>query len=66
MNLSDKDKNLLNSLIKDGRISLDKLSKSINLPVSTVHRRLKNLEKKGLIKSYSPVIDYKMHFPGHH
>ncbi|MBN1923974.1 MAG: Lrp/AsnC family transcriptional regulator [Nanoarchaeota archaeon] len=60
MIIDDKDKTLVNSLIRDGRISLDKLSKELKLPVSTVHKRLKNLEKKGLVKGYSPVIDYKM------
>ena len=58
MNLSEKDKALLNALIKNGRSSYDKLSKKTGMPVSTVHRRIKSLEKKGLIKGYEPIIDY--------
>ena len=58
MNLPNKDKKILNELIKNGRISLDKLSRKTGFPVSTIHRRIKLLEKKMLIKGYEPVIDY--------
>lgn len=58
MNLSNKDKSILNELIKNGRVSLDKLSRITGFPVSTIHRRIKLLEKKMLIKGYEPLIDY--------
>jgi len=58
MKLSVKDKSILNELIKNGRLSLDKLSKKTGIPVSTVHRRLKYLEANKIIKGYEPVIDY--------
>jgi len=60
MKLSNKDKLILNELIKNGRVSLDKLSKKTGVPVSTVHRRVKRLELKGLIRGYEPIIDYSM------
>ncbi|MEM0372378.1 MAG: winged helix-turn-helix transcriptional regulator [archaeon] len=36
---------------------VSEIAKELGMPTSTVHTRLKNLEKKGIIKNYVPIID---------
>lgn len=35
------------------------LSKMLGIPISTVHRRIKRLEREGVIKGYKALIDYE-------
>ena len=51
MNLDIKDKKILYELDKNSRIPLSQLSKKVQLNEQTVHYRVKNLIKKGIIKN---------------
>jgi len=53
------DKKILNLLQEDGRMKYLNISKKINKPVSTVHRRIEAMEKKGVIKGYTAIVDSK-------
>jgi len=50
--LDNVDISILKLLQKDCRISLDQISKTLNVPKSTVHYRIKKLEKYGIIEGY--------------
>lgn len=51
------DQKILSLLQKNDKISYTKLAKYLNLAASTVHNRVKNMEKKGIIKQYSAIIN---------
>jgi len=50
--LDDIDISILKLLQSDCRISLDHMSKILNVPKSTLHYRIKKLEKQGVIEGY--------------
>ena len=51
------DQKILSFLQKNDKISYHKLAKYLNLAASTVHNRVKNMEKGGIIKQYSAIIN---------
>ena len=51
------DKKILSILQKNNKISYNKLAKELKMAASTVHNRVKNMEKKGIIKNYSAILD---------
>jgi Lrp/AsnC family leucine-responsive transcriptional regulator len=51
------DRKILGLLCRDGRISFTDLSKQTGLSVSATHQRVRRLERRGLIKGYTAVID---------
>ncbi|MCD6226286.1 MAG: Lrp/AsnC family transcriptional regulator [Candidatus Aenigmarchaeota archaeon] len=57
MNLTKKDLSLLRELQKDSTQSLKKLSRKLNMAITTIYDRKKKLEKEGVIKKYKAVID---------
>ena len=59
MELDEKDKMILTELQKDSNQPLKKIAKKIKIPLSTLHLRIQKLEKEGVIKKYSIVIDSK-------
>lgn len=50
---------IIRELAYDSRQSLRKLAKKIGVSVNTVSTRIKQLEKKGVIKKYTIVVDYE-------
>ncbi|MHA1380302.1 MAG: Lrp/AsnC family transcriptional regulator [Candidatus Helarchaeota archaeon] len=58
VNLDTIDKRIIELLIKNSRISIRTISKKLKVGVSTASRRIKNLEKKGVIKQYTTILDY--------
>ena len=59
--MDEVDQKILSLLQKNDKISYHKLAKYLNLAASTVHNRVKNMEKKGIIKQYSAIINpYKV------
>jgi Lrp/AsnC family transcriptional regulator, leucine-responsive regulatory protein len=56
--VEDIDRRLLALLTADGRMSFTDLGKATGLSTSAVHQRVKRLESKGLISSYTAVLDY--------
>jgi len=57
MKLDKKDIALLNELQKDCRQSLKKLARKLSMSITTVHERMKKLEKGGAIKGYKAILD---------
>ena len=59
MELDYKDYLILEALKKDSKQTTRKLSKKLNIPLTTVHHRIKKLKKQEIIKNYTIDIDYK-------
>ncbi|MEM5834868.1 MAG: Lrp/AsnC family transcriptional regulator [Candidatus Aenigmatarchaeota archaeon] len=57
--IDERDLIILNELRKNARLSSRALAKKVGLPISTVHRRIKRMEKEGIIKGYYAAIDFE-------
>ena len=57
MDLDEKDIELLKELQKDCKQNLKALAYKLNMKITTVHDRIKKLEKTGVIKGYNAAID---------
>jgi Lrp/AsnC family transcriptional regulator, leucine-responsive regulatory protein len=51
------DRQILNQLIVDGRMSLTDIAHSVALSVPAVKRRIDRLERDGVIKGYTAIVD---------
>ena len=51
------DRKILSLLCRDGRMSFTDLSRQTGLSVSATHQRVRRLERRGLIRGYTAVID---------
>ncbi len=58
MKIDDKDRKIMDLLLKDARLSYRQLARSAGVSVATAINRVRNLEKEGVIKGYAAVIDY--------
>lgn len=54
-----KDETILKVLERKSNISSRVFSQMIGIPTSTLHRRIKRMEKEGTIKGYKAIIDYE-------
>jgi len=59
MTLDEKDIKVLNALVENSKARTSQLSKKLRMPITTVHNRIKKLEKEGIIKNYTIIPDYK-------
>ena len=57
--MNEKDEAIISILERRARLSSRTLSKMVRLPVSTTHRRVKRLEREGVIKGYKALVDYE-------
>lgn len=57
--IDDKDKQILNLLMDNARISYADIAKAVGMKSPSVIDRIKRLETIGIIKGYSADIDYK-------
>jgi Lrp/AsnC family leucine-responsive transcriptional regulator len=57
--LDDLDRDILNLLLKDGRLSHEQISREVHLSRPAVFDRVKRMEAKGVIKGYSARIDWE-------
>ena len=55
--MDDKDLRILKELIVDARFSYRELSRRVKLSVATVKSRVENLEKEGVIKGYTAIVN---------
>ena len=55
--IDEIDCQIITRLQEDARLSNAVLAREVGLPVSTVHDRVKKLEKKGIIKGYTALVD---------
>jgi DNA-binding Lrp family transcriptional regulator len=59
MNLDDTDVKVLRTLVSDARLSSRQISKASGVSIGTVLARMRNMEKAGIIKGYSAVVDHE-------
>ncbi len=57
--LDETDKRIINTILKNSRLSCRQLAKQSNISAATVINRIKNLEKNGIIKKYSALLNYE-------
>jgi len=57
--LNDKDKKILDVLKHNAKLSIQQIAKKTLIPITTVHNRIKKLEKEGIIKGYTVILDNK-------
>jgi DNA-binding Lrp family transcriptional regulator len=57
--MDKKNENILKILSRKAGLSSRTLSKMLKVPISTVHRRIKNLERDGVIQGYKAIIDFE-------
>ena len=57
--MDEKDELILQVLEKNARLSSRAIAEKVGLPISTVHRRERRLERDGVIKGYKAVIEYE-------
>lgn len=60
MNLDTLDYKILNHLQKDSKMTNKQLSLQLNLSPTAVFERIKKMERAGIIKNYSAVLDRKL------
>lgn len=58
MKLDNVDKDILNSLIIDSKLSYRDICKKVKVSVATAMNRVKKLEKEKIIKKYVTIVDY--------
>lgn len=58
MTYENLDAKLVNALLGDGRASLRSLAEELDVSVTTVSNHLSDLEEQGVIKGYTPKVDY--------
>lgn len=58
MTYENLDAKLVNELLGDGRASLRSLAEELDVSVTTVSNHLSDLEERGVIQGYTPVVNY--------
>ncbi|RRJ29120.1 HTH-type transcriptional regulator Lrp [Halocatena pleomorpha] len=58
MTYENLDEKLVNALLNDGRSSLRNLAEDLDVSVTTVSNHLSDLDEQGVIKGYTPKVDY--------
>lgn len=59
MKLDEKDIQILEILKKNSKLSSYQIAKKTLIPVTTIHNRIKKLEKEEIIQQYTIKLDYK-------
>lgn len=59
MAIDETDRKLLDVLLEDSRLSYRQIASKVGVSVATVMNRIKRLEKEGVIKRYTTVLDYE-------
>jgi DNA-binding Lrp family transcriptional regulator len=55
-----KDRKIIEELVRDSRQTTSKLSKKLNIPITTIHNRIKKLIKTGVIINYTLNLDHNL------
>jgi Lrp/AsnC family leucine-responsive transcriptional regulator len=53
------DRQIVQMLIQDGRMSYTDLGKATGLSTSAVHQRVRRLEQRGIIRGYTAIVDHE-------
>lgn len=57
--IDEKDLKILDVLKENSKLTTNQIAKKINIPITTIHNRIKKLEKEEVIKKYSVELNYK-------
>lgn len=57
--IDEKDFAILDELKKNSKLSERKIAKKTNIPLTTIHNRIRKLRKIGVIESYTIKLNYK-------
>ena len=57
--MDKKDEKILNLLTENSNLTTHQLSKRLLIPITTIHNRIKKLQKEGIIKKYTVELDNK-------
>src|SRR3989344_3839407 len=57
--INKKDIKILRLLKQNSKFTNEEISKKTGIPITTVHNRIKKLEKLGIIKNYTVILDNK-------
>jgi len=58
--MDEKDMLILSELVKDARKTLSELAEMLDLSISSIHKRIKKLEKEGVIERYTAIVNPDM------
>ena len=58
--MDEKDMLILSELVKDARKTLSELAEMLDMSISSVHKRVKKLEKEGIIERYTTIVNPDM------
>ena len=58
-NMDEKDGKILKLLKENSKLTTNQISKKILMPITTVHNRIKKLEKEGIIEGYTVKLNNK-------
>ena len=57
--MDEKDEKILKLLKENSKLTTQQISKKILIPITTIHNRIKKLEKEGIIRKYTIELDNK-------
>ncbi|MBI2141514.1 Lrp/AsnC family transcriptional regulator [Candidatus Woesearchaeota archaeon] len=57
--LDEKDSAIVAVLKENAKLSTHQIAKRTRIPITTVHNRIKKLEKRGVIRGYTVILDNK-------
>lgn len=55
--MDEKDRKIIEALKEHAKLSTQQIAKKTLIPTTTVHNRIRKLEKEGIIKGYTVVLD---------
>ena len=58
--VDNKDRKIIEELVRNSRQTTSQLSKKLNIPITTVHNRIKKLIKTGVIINYTVNLDHNL------
>lgn len=58
MELDEKYLKIIQLLQQDAKLTSSEISQRLGIPITTVHNRIKKLEREGIIKGYTAVLDH--------
>ena len=59
MPIDETDRKILNALLENSRLSYRQIAAKVGVSVATVMNRVNRLEKEGVIKGYTAMLDYE-------
>ena len=60
MTLDKKDHSILETLKENSKLTTSQIAKKLNIPITTIHNRIKKLENQNIISGYTIKINHKI------